>query len=370
MRMMGNTGMQVSVLAFGFWATFGAKDGLKDKEGIETAKNCLRVARASGINLFDNAEVYGNGDAEMIMGEAIKQLREEDPTNWRRSDIIVTTKIFWGGAGDNEKGLSAKHIKEGMAKSLKRLQEDYVDMVFCHRPDPFTPTETVVRAMTDIIRSGKAMTWGTSMWSGVQITEAHWIAKMQGLEPPQYEQPQYHMFERNKVEVEYHPLYQAPYHLGLTTWSPLASGLLTGKYSGGNVPDGSRLASPDYAFLRPLLEKWQKDGTLEKVDKLAEYAQGLGYTVGQLALAWSIRNANVTTTILGATKPEQLQENLVALNLAKLMTSEHDEAVEKILDNAPEAYQGWGGAGMRALKRMETQKQPVRTVNRMLPQAK
>ncbi len=182
-RMLGSTGLQVSVLSYGFWATFGAKTDLKDQAGLERAKDCLRVARAAGVNLFDNAEVYGipHGAAEKIMGEAIAQLRAEDPKTWRRSDLLITTKIFWGGNGVNEKGLSRKHVLEGLAASLVRLQASYVDLVFCHRPDPFTPTETVVRAMTAAVRQGLATAWGTSEWSAQQLTEAVWIARTMGL---------------------------------------------------------------------------------------------------------------------------------------------------------------------------------------------
>ena len=210
-RIMGNTGLQVSCLSFGFWATFGSKERLTKQAGIDMAKDILRVARKNGINLFDNAETYGSprGEAERIMGEAITQLRAEDPTAWRRSDILITTKIFWGGDGVNEKGLSRKHINEGMDASLKRLQADYVDLVFCHRPDPFTPTATVVRCMSDIVRSGKATAWGTSEWSAQQITEAYWIAKTEGCVPPQMEQPQYNMFTRDRFEKEYFPMFQA-----------------------------------------------------------------------------------------------------------------------------------------------------------------
>lgn len=373
MRMLGNTGLQVSVLSYGFWATFGVKKDLKDSEGVKMAKECLRVARDAGINFFDNAEVYGDpkGAAEEVMGQAITELRAEDPEKWRRSDILISTKIFWGGDGVNEKGLSRKHVLEGITASLKRLQHDYIDLVFCHRPDPFTPTETVVRAMTDVVRSGKACYWGTSEWSAQQFTEAFWLAKSVGLEPPMFEQPQYNMFHRERFEVEYYPLFRPPYNMATTTWSPLASGLLTGKYSGGNIPDGSRLSLESYGFLRTRLDAWQKDGTLAKVEELTKYAKDkLDCSVGQLALAWSLRNANATTTILGATKPEQLKENLGALPVAQKMTSVDDAAVETILGNKPEAYNGYGGAGMRQIETLETEETPVRVTNYSLPPTK
>lgn len=373
MRMLGNTGMQVSVLSYGFWATFGAKDDLKDSEGVRVAKQCLQVARDAGVNFFDNAEVYGNpfGAAEDVMGEAIEELCKEDPVKWRRSDILISTKIFWGGAGVNEKGLSRKHISEGLDASLKRLRTPYVDLVFCHRPDPLTPTETVVRAMTDAVRSGKAHSWGTSEWSAQQITEAYWIAQMKGLEPPSFEQPQYNMFHRERFEVEYYPLFRQPYNIATTTWSPLASGILSGKYRGGKIPEGSRLSLSSYGFLREKLEKWQKDGTLATVDELEKYAkEKLNCSISQLALAWSVRNANATTTILGATKPEQLRENLGALPVAQKMTRDDDDAVEAILNNAPEGYNGYGGKGMRQIDRLESEDKPVRVSSFVLPPAK
>lgn len=296
-RMLGNTGLQVSVLSYGFWATFGAKDDLTDQQGIDVAKSCLRVARDAGINLFDNAEAYGNpnGEAERIMGVALKQLQEEDPAKWRRSDLVITTKIFWGGDGVNERGLSRKHIIEGIDAAIRRLQVDYVDLVFCHRPDPLTPTETVVRAMTDAVRSGKATAWGTSEWSAQQITEAVWIARSYGLEPPQFEQPQYHMFHRERFEREYFPLYQQPYNIGTTIWSPLASGLLTGKYN-DSIPEGSRAATASYSWLQKTLQKWHEDGKIEKVRRLTTYAHDkYQCSVGQLALAWCVKNKNVST---------------------------------------------------------------------------
>ncbi|CAM9833606.1 unnamed protein product [Ectocarpus fasciculatus] len=355
-RMLGNTGLKVSVLSYGFWATFGSKSDLqKDAEGVKTAKKCLTVARKAGINLFDNAEVYGSGQAELIMGEAIRQLQQEDPDSWVRSDLIITTKIFWGGSGPNQAGLSRKHVLEGLDASLKRLQMDYVDLVFCHRPDPLTPTETVVRAMTDAVRSGKATAWGTSEWSAQQITEAVWIAKTYGLEPPQFEQPQYHMFHRERFEKEYHPIYQQPYNIGTTIWSPLASGLLTGKYNKG-IPTGSRAADKSYQWLVPTIETWRKEGKIDKVIALTKLAkERFGCSVGQLALAWCVKNQNVSTVLLGlcATKPEQLEENLGAIDVAKRMTSDDMSRINDILGNSPDKYAGYGGSGARTLESMD-----------------
>ena len=353
-RMMGNTGLQVSVLSYGFWATFGVKDRLSEDAGIQAAKELLHQARLAGVNLFDNAEVYGEprGEAERIMGEAIAQLQTEYPHEWRRSDIIITTKIFWGGDGVNEKGLSRKHIMEGLEASLMRLQMDYVDMIFCHRPDPFTPTETVVRAMTDMVRSGFATAWGTSEWSAQQITEAFWIARQLGLEPPQFEQPQYHMFHRQRFEQEYHPMYQAPYNMGTTIWSPLKSGILTGKYNDG-IPEDSRLNQPGYEFLKKELEACQANGTLDKIREMTAFAkEHFDCSMTQLALAWCLKNPNVSTVLLGATKPSQLEENLGALEVAKQMTKAQMDALNLILQNAPEVYSGFGGGGWQ--RRLDT----------------
>ena len=350
-RLLGNTGLQVSVLSYGFWATFGVKDGLTGDEGIERAKACLSTARAAGINLFDNAEVYGSprGAAEKVMGEAIAQLQAEQPDAWRRSDYLITTKIFWGGDGVNEKGLSRKHVREGVAAACERLQSDYVDLVFCHRPDPHTPTETVVRAMSDVVRSGQATAWGTSEWSAQQITEAWWMARSLGLEPPQFEQPQYNMFHRERFENEYFPLYREPYKLGTTTWSPLMSGVLTGKYNDG-IPEGSRLTQPGYEWLQKALERHRAEGTIDKVRKLSEFAaETLDCSMTKLALAWAIKNPNVTTILLGATKVAQLEENIGAVDVARKLSDEHMDTIATILDNEPGAWSGYGGAGMRAL---------------------
>ena len=350
-RMLGNTGLQVSVLSYGFWATFGVKEGLNDEEGIAMAKKCLHTARKGGVNLFDNAEVYGSprGEAERIMGEAMAQLRAEDPQLWRRLDVIITTKIFWGGDGVNEKGLSRKHIYEGIDAACSRLQVDYVDLVFCHRPDPYTPTETVVRAMTEQIRRGKAMAWGTSEWSAQQITEAYWIAQTKGLIPPQFEQPQYNLNHRERFEQEYAPLYNAPYNIGTTIWSPLGSGILTGKYNNG-IPEGFRMTQKGYEWLHSFLAQFKKDGTLDKIAKLTEFAkEELDCSMAQLALAWCVKNSNVSTVLLGATKPSQLEENLVALDVVQKMTGAHMAQIDTIMNNKPTSYQGFGGSGPREL---------------------
>jgi len=348
-RMLGNSGLQVSVFSFGFWASYGVKGDLTQQTGVDRAKDVLRIARKAGINLFDNAETYGvpEGAAEEIMGTAIAQLQKEDPVLWRRSEIIVSTKLFWGGSGRNEAGLSVKHIREGMEACLRRLQLTYVDLIFAHRPDPLTPTATVVRAFTNLVRTGKATAWGTSEWPAQQITEAFWIARMEGLEPPQFEQPEYHMFERQRVEEYYFPLYREPYNLGTTIWSPLASGLLTGKYN-DSVPEGSRLGTPGYEWLKTRLTQWKAEGKIDKVIKLTALASKLGCSVSQLAIAWALHNKNVTTCILGATKPEQLTENLGALSVT--LTDEHVKQIEEILGNKPKAYNGYGGSGPRELE--------------------
>jgi len=347
MRLLGSTGLQVSILSYGFWSTFGYKKDLTFEEGgVQKAKVILHACRINGVNFFDNAEVYGGEDdsAEEIMGEAMKELFEEYPEYWKRSQIIVSTKIFWGRDGhENEIGLSRKHIIEGLNESLERLQLDYVDLVFCHRPDPLTPTETVVRAMTDIIRTGKAFYWGTSEWSAQQFTEAYWIAKMYGLEPPCYEQPEYNLFHRQRVEQEYFPLYRPPYTMGTTIYSPLDNGILTGKYNvnSNTYPTNSRAAYDSYIGEKVWLA--QLDGTLEKVTNLQDYAKTeLNCTVAQLSIAWCCRNMDVSTVILGASNIKQILENLEALNVALRMTKENDAAIEDIINTKPFPYQGFG----------------------------
>ena len=343
-RCLGNTGIVSSVLGFGFWATFGVKLGLLDREGIDAAKQIMTAARQGGINLFDNAEAYGNpnGEAERIFGEAYSELQSEDPDLWRRSDVVITTKLFWGGDGLNERGLSRKHIMEGMEKSLQRLKLDYVDLIYCHRPDALTPTETVVRAMTDLIRSGKAMAWGTSEWSAQQITEAFWVARTQGLEPPQVEQPQYNMFHRDRFEREYSPLYRPPYNLATTPWSPLAGGLLTGKYNNG-IPEDSRGTQEGYSWFKSMIEEWQQAGKIDKVKQLTEYAKtNFDCSMTQLALAWTIKNKNAHSVLLGATKVKQIEDNLKAVSVAAKITERHMQEIDEILDNKPASYWGIG----------------------------
>ncbi len=348
-RLLGHSGLQVSALSLGFWATFGVKEELSGDAGVDRAVEVLRAARDAGINLFDNAEVYGRtrGEAEAILGAALARLREEDPHRWRRSSYLVTTKIFWGGDDVNERGLSRKHIREGLAASLRRLRLDAVDLVFCHRPDPFTPTETVVRAMTEVVRDGLAHAWGTSEWSAQQITEAFWIARTLGLEPPQFEQPQYNLFHRERFEREYHPLYLEPYRIGTTVWSPLLSGVLTGKYNDG-IPAGSRLTLPGYDWLRDRLEALRAEGVIDKVRALSAFArEELGCTPAQLALAWILKNPNVSTILLGASSPEQLRENVGAVDVSERLTPDHLERIEAIAGTRPAPYEGWGGTGRR-----------------------
>jgi len=336
-RLLGGTGLKVSTLSFGFWATFGVK------EGLERCVSILRICRNAGINFFDNAEAYGAkfGDAETIMGEALQILTKEDSVKWRRSDIVISTKIFWGGSGQNEKGLSRKHVMEATKASLQRLQLDYVDILFCHRADSLTPTEEVVRAMSDVVTSGRALYWGTSEWTAQQYTEAHWIAKTHNLIPPVVEQPQYNMFCRERFEKEYIRLYNAPYKMGTTIWSPLKSGILTGKYN-NEIPKGSRLDQKGYEFLKSSFNK-DKEDQIPKVVKLTEYAkQNFDTSVSCLAIAWCCKNRNVSTVLLGATKEEQIEENLKSLEVAKKLTSKHMKEIDDILDNKPVQELDWG----------------------------
>eukprot|EP00730_Choanoeca_flexa_P016727 TRINITY_DN7967_c0_g2_i3.p1 TRINITY_DN7967_c0_g2~~TRINITY_DN7967_c0_g2_i3.p1 ORF type:complete len:362 (+),score=103.85 TRINITY_DN7967_c0_g2_i3:142-1227(+) len=326
---LGKSGLRVSKLSFGAWVTFGLQ------VDVQQAFELMKLAYSYGINFFDNAEAYGSGKAEEVMGEAIKLGIEQGV--WERNDLVVTTKIFFGTKqGKNNKGLSRKHLIEGTKASLKRLDMDYVDVVFCHRPDPLTPIEETVRAMNFLIDQGLAFYWGTSEWSATELTEAWRHADRLGMIGPICDQAQYNMFERSRIEVEYAPIYKE-YGLGLTTWSPLASGILTGKYSKGNMPEGSRFSTKEYAWLKELKEKnskWQ----FEKADLLFPIAKELGCTPAQLAVAWCAKNDNVSTVILGATKTHQLEENLAALKILPRLTNEIMAKIDEELGTKPELH--------------------------------
>ena len=321
-RFLGRTGLKVSALSLGSWVTFG------DQIDEAVAHDCMVAAREAGVNFFDNAEAYAGGQSERVMGNVIRQV------GWKRSDLVISTKIFWGGSGPNDRGLSRKHIIEGTRGALDRLQMDYVDLIFCHRPDPDTPIEETVRAMSHVIERGWAFYWGTSEWSAAEITEAYRIARQEHLNPPVMEQPQYNMFHRQRVEVEYARLYEE-IGLGTTIWSPLASGILTGKYNEG-IPEDSRMAIEKYDWLRDELESEEGRLRLEKARRLAPIARETGATMAQLALAWCLRNPHVSTVITGASRAQQVVENMQALEVAGRLDDDCMQQIEVILDNRPE----------------------------------
>lgn len=315
-RHLGRSGIQVSVLSLGSWVTF------HNQVGIDTAIQALSAAYDAGVNFFDNAEIYANGKSEEIMGTAIKKL------GWRRGSYLITTKLFWGiNDGVNEKNtLNRKYLIEGINGSLKRLGMDYVDVLYCHRPDPNTPIEETVWAMHNIVEWGKALYWGTSEWSAAEIVAAIETAEKHHLHKPITEQPQYNMFSRAKVEVEYKRLFKE-YGYGATTWSPLASGLLTGKYNNG-IPEGSRGRLPGYEWLSNQLTN---QDAINKVKLLQVIANDLGASMAQMALAWCLKNPNVSTVITGASRVEQVRENMKALPVVEKLTPEVLEKINSIL---------------------------------------
>ncbi len=317
-RRLGSSGLKLSELSLGAWVTYGGQ------VGEEAAMKCMSRAYEHGVNFFDNAEAYAHGNAEVVMGNAIKKI------GWKREDIVVSSKVFWGGEGPNDEGLSRKHVYEACRNSLRRLQLDYLDLFFCHRPDPTTPIEETVRAMDDLIHQGKILYWGTSMWSKDDITEACTIARAQGLVPPQMEQPVYNMLQREKVEKEFSRLY-AKVGLGLTTWSPLASGLLSGKYNDG-IPPGSRASLENMKWLKESVVTPQN---VETVKQLQLVAKDVGCTVAQLSLAWCLKNPNVSTVITGATKPEQVDENMKSAEFVSALDSSVMERIEAVLQKRP-----------------------------------
>jgi voltage-dependent potassium channel beta subunit len=320
-RHLGSSGLRVSTLSLGSWVTFD------NQVDVELAQQCMRAAFDAGVNFFDNAEVYAAGQSETIMGEVLAR------EGWPRDELVLSTKIFWGGTGPNQRGLSRKHILEGTDAALDRLRVDYVDLIFCHRPDLHTPIEETVRAMSHVVNQGKALYWGTSEWSAEQIMDAYRIARQEHLVPPTMEQPQYHMFHRERVEKEYAPLYEK-IGLGTTIWSPLAGGLLTGKYNDG-IPKGSRATLPAFDWLRPMFENEEAKDRIGKVKKLAPIASELGCSMAQLALAWAAKNPNVSTVITGASRVAQVEENMKALDVLEALADDVMERIDGILGNRP-----------------------------------
>ncbi|HOZ98897.1 aldo/keto reductase [Mesotoga prima] len=315
-RKVGKSGLLVSELSLGSWLTFGAQ------LDIDNAREAMREAYRAGINFFDTAEAYASGMAESMMGEILKE--------FKREEVVVSTKIFWGGNKPNQKGLSRKHLLEGTWNSLKRLQLNYVDILFAHRPDPEVPMEEIVLGMDYIVRNGLAFYWGTSEWSSKELEEAHKVADRLNAIHPVVEQPQYNMFVRERVESEYRPIYEK-YGLGLTVWSPLASGLLTGKYNKG-IPEDSRLAK--FPGLKKHLEenKLFSSENLKKVERLAAVAKKLDTELAQLALAWILKNENVSSIILGVSKVQQLRDNLKALDVKDKLTEEIAKEINSIIE--------------------------------------
>ena len=326
-RFLGASGLKLSALSFGAWVTFG------DQVDDEIAYECMKEAYDAGVNFFDNAEAYASGKAEVVMGKVIKK------AGWKRSDLVISTKIFWGGDGPNDTGLSRKHIIEGTHAALQRLQMEYVDLIFCHRPDLHTPIEETVRAMNHIIAQGKAFYWGTSEWSAQQITEAHMLALREHLIPPLMEQPQYHMFHRERVEKEYKPIYKE-FGMGTTIWSPLASGLLTGKYN-QDIPEDTRISLEGYEWLHERFKSEEYLRRLNQVDRLIPIAEELGCSMAQLALAWCLINPDVSTVITGASHPSQVAENMKSLDVVERLSDDILERIETILDNKPEPESDW-----------------------------
>ncbi len=322
-RRMGRTGLQLSVLSFGSWVTFHKQI----EDGI--AEDLMTFAYDNGINFFDNAEVYAQGESEKMMGRILKK------KNWERSSYVVSSKAFFGWKGKEKKpnqwGLSRKHLVEACNEALERLQLDYLDLYFCHRPDKNTPIDEVVWTMNHLIQQGKILYWGTSEWSTQEIMEAHMMAERFRLIGPAVEQPEYNMFNRTKIEKDFLQIFKT-IGMGTTIWSPLSSGLLTGKYNTG-IPEGSRLATEGFEWLK---EKQATDERIEKVKKLQSVADDLGVSMATMAIAWTIKNPNVTTTILGATKKSQLEENLKALDVLPLLTDDVMKRIDDIMQNAPQ----------------------------------
>jgi voltage-dependent potassium channel beta subunit len=324
-RRLGKSGLKVSELSFGSWVSF------HNQMQVEEAKASMIAAYDAGVNFFDNAEVYAHGQSETIMGQVLQE------TGWPRDSYLVSSKVFWGSIRDpkpTQEGLNRKHVIEACHQALDRLQVEYLDLYFCHRPDRETPIEETVRAMHDLIQQGKVFYWGTSEWSAQQIMEAYSVARQYNLTPPTMEQPQYHMFHRLRVEVEYARLYDE-IGLGTTIWSPLASGLLTGKYNDG-IPEDSRANLEGYEWLRERFEGPEARRQIAIVRQLTGIASELGTTMAVLALAWTLKNPNVSTVITGASRVAQVHENMAAVEVARQLTGDVMDRIEALLDNKPE----------------------------------
>ncbi|MCC6816385.1 MAG: aldo/keto reductase [Saprospiraceae bacterium] len=321
-RNLGKSGLKVSLLSFGSWLTFAKQID------NSLSKSLMYFAYDNGVNFFDNAEIYSKGNSELVMGQILKD------ANWDRSSYLVSSKVFFGDGRKlpNQTGLSRKHVVEACQDALRRLQLEYLDLFFCHRPDKTTPIEETVWTMNTLIQQGKILYWGTSEWSAQEIMEAHMIAKERNLIGPTMEQPQYNMLTRHKVEVEYSQIYKT-IGLGTTIWSPLASGILTDKYSQKNIPNDTRLFMEGLDWLR---EKNLTDQNINLTLKLSNFASELEVSLAQLAIAWCICNPNVSTAILGASKLEQLKETLSSIEVMDKLSLEVLNKLETILNNKPE----------------------------------
>lgn len=318
---LGKSGLQVSALSLGSWLTFGKQIG------DNVAEKMMALAYEHGVNFFDNAEIYARGESEKVMGKILKKMK------WDRTSYLVSSKAFFGDGGKkpNQTGLSRKHLFEACDAALKRLQVDYLDLFFCHRPDKNTPMKETVWAMNHLMQQGKILYWGTSEWSAQEIMAAHMVAKEYNLIGPTMEQPQYNMFHRDKVEVEYDHIYKTV-GLGTTIWSPLGSGVLTKKYL-NKFPEGTRLSIEGLDWLK---ERSLTPERLEKVRKISKIADELDTSIPKLAIAWCMKNPNVSTVILGASKVKQLEETLTSGDIVDKLTNEVMEQIENILDNKPE----------------------------------
>ena len=321
-RRLGKSGVQVSALSFGSWVTFG------EQIGDEVATELMKTAYDAGVNFFDNAEAYAAGRSETVMGKILRDM------GWSHETFLVSSKVFWGGpqgrpARPNEEGLSRKHVFAACHNALRRLQVDFLDLYFCHRPDPATPIEETTRAMSDLVRQGKVLYWGTSEWSAQEITQAHMVARECHLVPPTMEQPQYNLFHRRRVEKEYARLY-SEFGMGTTIWSPLASGLLTGKHRAGPLAGTRATQLDNLGWLKSNLERFATTKR-EQLDQLEGLAKETGLSLVHFSLAWCLKNPNVSTVILGASKVSQLKENLQAMEAVSKITPEIMKRIDEFM---------------------------------------